>query len=108
VGLLAPVGGLFLARDRYAGLGHALTRDYLVVRSGSFRGRRDALQRGGIIGWNIDQTWFQRRAGLATLTATTAAGKQAYQAIDIPEGVAIAVADEAVPGLLAEFVRSAS
>jgi putative membrane protein len=108
VAVLAPVGGLVLARDRYTGLGHALTRDYLVVRSGSFRGRRDALQRAGIIGWNIDQTWFQRRAGLATLTATTAAGKQAYQAVDIPEDAAIALADAAVPGLLTQFVRSAS
>jgi putative membrane protein len=108
LGLLAPLGGVLLAQDRYDGLGHALTGDHLVVRSGSFRGRRDTLQRTGIIGWNIDQTWFQRRAGLVTLTATTAAGKQAYRAVDIPESVAIALADAAVPGLVGQFVRSAS
>ena len=78
-------GALALARDRYRRLGHALTEDYLVVRSGTFSGRRDALQRTGIIGWNIEQTFFQRRAGLATLSATTAAGRQGYCAIDIPE-----------------------
>ena len=109
LGLLAPVAGVLLARDRYDGLGHALTGRHLVVRSGSLQGRRDVLQRTGIIGWNISQTWFQRRAGLVTLTATIAAGRQAYRAFDIPEPVAIALADEAVPGLLSAFVvRSAS
>jgi putative membrane protein len=105
LGLLAPVAGLWLAADRYAGLGHALTDRHLVVRSGSFQGRRDALQRTGIIGWNIRQTFFQRRAGLVTLCATTAAGKQVYHALDLPEDVAIALADAAVPGLLSQFVE---
>ena len=105
VGLLVPLGGVPLARDRYAGLGHALTDRYLVVRSGSFRGRRDALQRTGIIGWNIRQSWFQRRAGLVSLTATTAAGQQSYRIIDIPEAAAVALADAAVPGLISQFVE---
>lgn len=104
VSLLAPVAGLWLARDRYAGLGHALTADHLVVRAGSFQGRRDALQRSGIIGWNIRQTFFQRRAGLVTLCATTAAGKQVYHALDLPEATAIALADAAVPGLVGQFL----
>ena len=90
----------FLAFDRYRRLGHALTDEYLVVRSGSLRGRRDIVQRTGIIGWNLQQSWFQRRAGLVTLVATTAAGTQAYAAIDVPEATAIALADEAVPGLV--------
>jgi putative membrane protein len=105
VALLAPGAGLWLAADRYAGLGHALTEHHLVVRSGSLQGHRDALQRGGIIGWNIRQTFFQRRAGLVTLSATTAAGRQAYHALDLPEEVAIALADAAVPGLLGQFVE---
>lgn len=110
VAVAVPVllAALALATDRYRRLGHALTADYLVVQSGTLSGRRDALQRIGIIGWNVDQTYFQRRAGLATLTATTAAGRQGYSAIDIPEQVAIALADEAVPGLLGPFLRSAS
>jgi putative membrane protein len=96
--------GLLLAADRYRRLGHGLTDDYLVVRSGTFRGRRAVLQRSGIIGWNVQQSWFQRRAGLATLVATTAAGQQAYAAIDIPEREAIALADAATPGLLTPFL----
>ncbi len=104
VALLAVPAALPLAADRYRRLGHALTDDYLVVRSGSLRGRRDVLQRSGIIGWNVQQSWFQRRVGLVTLVATTAAGQQAYAAIDIPEAEAIALADEAVPGLVAPFL----
>jgi putative membrane protein len=105
VTLPLPVVGLALGLDRYARLGHALTPAYVVVRWGSLRGRRDALQRTGIIGWNIRQTFFQRRAGLVSLTATTAAGQQSYEILDIPEAMAIALADEAVPGLLTDFVE---
>jgi putative membrane protein len=98
-----PIGAV-LAFDRYRRLGHALTDQHVVVRSGSLRGRRDVLQRTGIIGWNIQQSWFQRRAGLVTLVATTAAGEQAYAALDIPEQQAIALADAAVPGLVTPFL----
>ncbi|MDQ6934445.1 MAG: PH domain-containing protein [Actinomycetota bacterium] len=107
VALLALLPGALLARDRYARLGHALTGEYLVVRSGSFRGRRDALQRQGIIGWNITQSFFQRRAGLATLTATTAAGRQGYSALDIPESWAVALAEQATPALVGSFLTRA-
>ncbi|CCH79292.1 Membrane-flanked domain (fragment) [Nostocoides japonicum T1-X7] len=93
-----------LARDRYAALGHAIVGPYLVVRSGSFTRRRDALERDGIIGWNVRASLFQRRQGVVTLTATTAAGHQEYTAYDLPEGRAIAVADEATPGMLSEFL----
>jgi putative membrane protein len=98
-----PIGAA-LAIDRYRRLGHGLTDLYLVVRSGSLRGRRDIVQRTGIIGWNLQQSWFQRRAGLVTLVATTAAGTQAYAAIDIPESLGIALAHDAVPGLVEPFL----
>jgi putative membrane protein len=64
------------------------------------------LQRTGIIGWNIQQSWFQRRSGLVTLVATTAAGRQAYVALDVPESLAVALADEAVPGLISSFLAA--
>jgi len=102
--LLPLAAALPLASDRYRRLGHALTEDYLVVRDGGLRGRRDVVQRSGVIGWNIQQSWFQRRAGLVSLVATTAAGQQAYTALDIPEEQAIALADAAVPGLITPFL----
>jgi putative membrane protein len=102
--LLAIPVGAALAVDRYRRLGHGLTDQHLVVRSGSLSGRRDIVQRTGIIGWNLQQSWFQRRAGLVTLVATTAAGTQAYAAIDVPESLAIALAHDAVPGLVEPFL----
>ncbi len=36
--------------------------------------RTTALSCSGVIGWHLRQSWFQRRRGLATLVATTAAG----------------------------------
>jgi putative membrane protein len=107
VALPLPVAGIFLARDRYARLGHALSPEYVVIRWGSLRGRRDALQRTGIIGWNIKQTFFQRRAGLVSLTATTAAGRQSYEILDLPEQMAVTFAVAAVPGLLEQFLTPA-
>lgn len=101
---LVILGAPFLARDRYAGLGHHLSSDHLVVRSGSFSRRRDVLQRTGIIGWTVQSTWFQRRVGLATLVATTAAGKQRYTAYDLPVAEAVAVAHEVDPALLEQFL----
>jgi putative membrane protein len=102
--LLFPVGAV-LAADRYRNLGHALTGGYLVGRSGSVVRDTFALRREGIIGWRFDQSFFQRRAGLTTLTATTAGGASAYTVPDIENGAAIRLADEAVPGLLRPFLQ---
>ena len=41
--------------------------------------------------------------GLTTVTATTAAGRQAYAVPDLPDAEAIAVCDAAMPGLLDPF-----
>ncbi|MFJ2945278.1 PH domain-containing protein, partial [Streptomyces sp. NPDC087310] len=72
--LLFPAAVL-LALDAYRNLGHALRGAYLVARSGTVRRSTVALQRTGVIGWTVRQSLFQRRAGLVTLTATTAAGE---------------------------------
>jgi putative membrane protein len=101
---LSPV----LAADRYRGLGHAVVGGYLVASSGSLARERSVLERDGIIGWNLEQTFFQRRAGLATLTATTAAGDEAYEVLDVPLPEAVRLAEEAVPGLLQPFLTDAT
>ena len=71
LGLVALVTiplAVLLAADRYRSLGHAVAGRFLVTRAGSLSRRRDALERDGIIGWNLRQSFFQRRAGLVTLT----------------------------------------
>jgi putative membrane protein len=99
-----PVAGL-LAADRYRSLGHALAGGALVTQQRSLGRRRDVLELDGIIGWNLRQTFFQRRAGLATLTATTAAGRQQYAVTDVPLPLAVSLGDRALPGLLGDFLE---
>ncbi|MFE1234292.1 PH domain-containing protein [Streptomyces sp. NPDC058745] len=103
--LVALPVGVLLALDAYRSLGHGISGAYLVTRSGALRRGTVALQRGGVIGWTVRQTYFQRRAGLLTLTATTAAGDGAYAVIDADESEGLAFAAEAVPGLLAPFLE---
>lgn len=100
-----PVAVL-LALDAYRNLGHGLSGDYLVARSGAVRRRTVALQRKGIIGWTIKQSIFQRRGGLITMTATTAAGSGAYSILDAGTDDGLAIAEQAVPAMLRPFLQS--
>lgn len=101
---LLPVTVL-LALDAYRNLGHTLTSSYLVTRHGAGVRATVALQRAGVIGWTVSQSFFQRRAGLVTVTATTAAGGGAYHVIDVRTADGLAVAEHAVPGLLRPFLN---
>ncbi|WP_275560452.1 PH domain-containing protein [Streptomyces sp. 5-6(2022)] len=104
--VLVPVLVAF-AFSAYHSLGHGLRGRYLAACSGAFARRTVALQRDGIIGWKLSRTPFQRRAGLITLGATTAAGDGVYRVHDLTEGQGIALAETAVPGLLAPFIERA-
>ncbi|MDQ3763529.1 MAG: PH domain-containing protein, partial [Actinomycetota bacterium] len=101
---LLPVTVL-LALDAYRNLGHALTNRYLVSRHGAGLRGTVALQRSGVIGWTVSQSLFQRRAGLVTVTATTAAGNGGYHVIDVATAEGLAIAEQAVPGLLEPFLQ---
>ena len=106
--LLAPVVlavGAVLALDRSRGLGHDLVDGCLVARSGSLARRREALSTPSVIGWNLRSTWFQRRAGLTDLVATTAGGRQSVRVLDLSPEEAVALAREAQPGLLEQFLE---
>ncbi|GAA2263010.1 PH domain-containing protein [Streptomyces amakusaensis] len=96
---------LAYAFDAYRNLGSAIQGRYLVARSGTFARRTVALQREGIIGWSITRSAFQRRAGLLTLGATTAAGTGVYKVRDIAVSDGLALADRAVPQVLAQFIE---
>ncbi|GAA3454185.1 PH domain-containing protein [Dactylosporangium matsuzakiense] len=100
---LLPLG-LLLAWDRAGALGHAVTGGWLVSRQGSLVRRRYVLRTDAVIGWNLTTSLFQRRAGLTTLTATTAGGRQGYAILDVPDAEAVRVAEAAVPGLLRQFM----
>jgi putative membrane protein len=92
----------------YRHLGHALAEDHLVAGSGTLARVRTALETDGIIGWVVSQSWWQRRIGLADLTATTAAGAERVVVRDVRLEVAVTLADAATPGLLTDFVARES
>ncbi|WP_067818079.1 PH domain-containing protein [Nocardia inohanensis] len=97
---------MVLAWDRYRGLGHAVIpaapghSAWLVTRSGSLDRDRDCLEAPGVIGWTVRQSFFQRRAGLATVVAASAAGKKRYHVVDLPLEKAWELIESVTPGQL--------
>ncbi|WP_280444235.1 PH domain-containing protein [Nocardia brasiliensis] len=95
-----------LAQDRYRGLGHtvlpetATSPTWLITRSGALDRDRDCLEAPGVIGWTVRQSFFQRRSGVATVVAATAAGKKRYRVIDIPIEQAWPLIEAVTPGQL--------
>ncbi|MFJ6698513.1 PH domain-containing protein [Streptomyces sp. NPDC091272] len=104
--VMLPVAVL-LAVDAYRALGHGLTGEYLVMRSGTVKRATVALRRDGVIGFTVKQSVFQRRAGLITVVATTAAGSGAYSVYDAGTAEGLLFAEDAVEGLLGEFLERA-
>lgn len=98
--------GTVMAELRWRRLGHAVTPRYLVARSGTFTARRVALETDAIVGWRVRQTFWDRRLGLATLTATTAAGPEHVDVADLPLEEAVAVAARATPRTVGEFLAA--
>ncbi|MGV9797774.1 PH domain-containing protein [Mycobacterium sp. NPDC003449] len=94
---LVTAAAALLAVDRARSLGHWVHDGWLVARTGSLERRRDCLQAAGIIGWTVRQTLPQRRAGVATLVAATAAGEKRYQVIDVPAPLAWSIVAAASP-----------
>jgi putative membrane protein len=82
------LGSIFVALDRSRSLGHRVGGGWLVARAGSLQRRRDCVSAAGIVGWTVRQTLPQRRAGVATLIAATAAGVKRYEVIDVPADLA--------------------
>lgn len=96
-----------LGRARYARLGHAFVAGHVVSRHGLAPERTWCVGAGGIIGWNVSASVFQRRVGLVTLTATLAAGGNRVDIPDIPAAEAVALMRAATPGLVDGFVAGA-
>lgn len=93
-------GAAGLAHDRARSLGHALEAGFLVARSGSLLRRREVLAVEHVIGWTLRDTLLQRRAGLVTLEATTAGGRQRTRVLDVLESDALGLMVAATPALM--------
>jgi len=97
---VVTVLAVMLAADRSRSLRHRAGDGWLVAQAGSLERRRDCVAAAGVIGWTVRQTFFQRRAGVATLVAATAAGVKGYRVLDVPAEVAWSVAASASPWLV--------
>jgi len=82
-GLALTVLGVPIGLGRYAALGHATGPGSFAVRSGWLVREQAVLQRRAVVGWQVRQSPFQRRAGLATVTACVGAGHGGYAAVDM-------------------------
>ena len=87
-GAVLAVLGVPLGLGRYAALGHAAGPRSLAVRSGWLLRSHTVLQRRAVIGWQVRQSPFQRRAGLVTVLACVGAGRGGYTAVDMAAGEA--------------------
>jgi len=88
----------------YRALGHAMTERYLVVRSGLMNRATYALDRSAVSTIVIKESLFQRRLGLQTVAAMSAAGYGIYEAADMDANHSLAFATQAAPGILDEFL----
>lgn len=100
--------GVLLAWPRYRHLGHARTAGHLVAGSGVLTRRRSVLEDDGVIGWVVTETFFQRRAGLCDLVATTAAGDEKVRLPEVPKQAALALMAASTPDALSPFWASGS
>jgi putative membrane protein len=83
VGLVLLVLGGPVGLGRYAALGHAAGPDSFSVRSGWLVREQAVLQQRAVVGWQVRQSPFQRKAGLATVVACVGAGRGGYAAVDM-------------------------
>jgi putative membrane protein len=83
LGVALTVLGVPIGLGRYAALGHATGPGSFAVRSGWLVREQAVLQRRAVVGWQVRQSFFQRRAGLATVLACVGAGRGGYSAIDL-------------------------
>ncbi|GGK81551.1 membrane protein [Ornithinimicrobium pekingense] len=106
VAVLVVLGALnaVVADSAWRNLGHGLTERHLVVQTGAFVRTREVLEVAGVIGWVVQQSFFQRRRDLCDLVATTAAGPEQVTAPDIPVDAAVRLARRATPGMLDDLL----
>ncbi|MER2133194.1 MAG: PH domain-containing protein [Arthrobacter sp.] len=99
---------LLAAVVAYRALGHTVAGEYLVMRSGLLSRTTSALRRDAVSTIAVRQSLLQRRLGLATVSAMTAAGWSAYEIPDVPADHAVGLASDAAPGVLSDFIKQES
>lgn len=87
----------------YRTLGHAIVGPYLIVRVGLFNRATFVLRRDAVSTVAVKESLLQRRLGLRTVSAMTAAGYGGYDIPDVGVRGSTEFAGRSAPGLLDEF-----
>ncbi|GAB2846244.1 PH domain-containing protein [Actinocorallia aurea] len=93
-----------LGLDRYRQLGHSTDGRLLSVRSGSLVRHQEIIENRAVVAWKLRQSVFQRRGGVATLTAAVGAGEGGYAIIDADAAEAVAFARSVTPAWVEPFL----
>lgn len=107
VGAVALPVLLALAVVSYQALGHTVSGEYLVTRSGVLVRATAVLRCSAVSGVVLRQSLLQRRLGLMTVAVTTAAGYGRYAVPDADVHSAVQFANEAAQGMLDPFLDAA-
>ncbi len=99
--LVAPL----LGRSRAHWLGHAVTERFLITRAGSITMSTNVIELSGAVGVTVRRSFFQRRAGVATVSLATAAGDKEYAVLDAPAAEVAELAGKILPGHVEQFLR---
>lgn len=106
LGIGLTVLGVPLGLGRYASLGHRAGPRSFSVRGGWLVREQAVLQRRAVLGWRVRQSFFQRRAGVATVTACVGAGREGYTALDMAADDVVAFTAAASGPWAGTFSRS--
>ncbi|MCG8656195.1 PH domain-containing protein [Yimella sp. NH-Cas1] len=83
--VLLVLASILLGRSRAHWLGHAVVDDHLVTRSGSLAMSTAALDLDATAAVTVRRSFFQRRAGLASVEVALGAGRQGYRVTDLAD-----------------------
>lgn len=101
--VLPLIAAVALGRSRSHALGHAVTPRFLVARSGGMARHTRVVAREGAVAVSLRRSFMQRRAGVTTVQLATAAGHQGYDVVDVPADGAADLAEQILPGYVAQF-----
>ncbi len=99
------VGAVALGVVRYRNLGVRVTDRAVAIAPPRVARHRYVVDRDGVVGWATSASFFQRRRGVETLTLATAAGDEAYAAVDLTPEDATGLMCAVSPDLVGPFVE---
>ncbi|KXP00782.1 PH domain-containing protein [Tsukamurella pseudospumae] len=104
IALVLLLGSVGAASVRARHLGSATSESTVSIGSPTLARTRTVLEFDGVIGFVTTETFFQRRARVATLTVATAAG--AFGAVDLTPERAAEVARTVEPEIVTAFLTT--